>query len=155
MRPFLTWREDWLLGHEMMDEQHLALAETMNELHRFLVHDDVNRRQSGMDKLCQRLANLMEMTRRHFQDEEDLMQAHGYPELREHHREHILLLAELRDCVREIESGSKPFSLEILTALKYWQIDHVLNSDREFAEYLDGCYANHSLPKEGRQPHIT
>jgi len=135
MRPFLLWRDDWLLGIEMMDEQHLQLTETLNDLHHFLVFDN-NRPRAGKGQLCPRLSRMMEMTRRHFQDEEALMQAHDYPGLGEHHREHTLLLAELQECIREIEASRKPFTLETLKALKYWQIDHVLNSDREFADFL-------------------
>lgn len=141
MRPFLIWRKDWLLGQELLDEQHLKLAEAMNELHHFVMSNDP-RHHAGMDKIYQWLVDLMEMTRRHIEDEEELMRAHGYPEFSEHHREHVLLLAELRDCIREIETGTKPFSMETLTALKHWQIDHVLNSDREFVDYLDGRLAD-------------
>ncbi len=135
MRPFLVWRDDWLLGYEMVDKQHLALADKLNELYRFLVHD-ANGPQGGLDQLCQQLTQLIEMTRRHFHDEEALMEANGYPGLKAHHREHIMLLAEMHECMREIEAGSRTFSLQTLTALKYWQIDHVLNSDQEFVAYL-------------------
>ncbi len=135
MRPFLVWRDDWLLGHEMLDEQHLVLANSLNELHCFLAGDR-NRPHAGMEQLLQRLSLLIDMTRCHFQDEEDLMLEHDYPGLSEHHREHALLLAEMQEYIREIESGSRPFSLETLTALKHWMIDHVLNSDRHFAKYL-------------------
>lgn len=142
MRPFLIWRDDWLLGIEMMDEQHLQLTESLNDLHNFLVKDN-NRPRAGIGQLCQRLFQMMEMTRRHFQDEEMLMQVLSYPGWGDHHREHILLLAELQECVREIEAGRRPFTVETLKALKYWLIDHVLNSDREFADYLRPL----SLPK--------
>lgn len=135
MRPFLVWRDDWLLGHAMLDEQHLVLANTINELHCFLASDQ-DRPRVGMDQLLQRLASLLDMTRCHFQDEEELMQESRYLQLTEHHREHAMLLAEIRECMREIGSGNRPFSLEALTALKHWLIDHVLNSDRRFVDYL-------------------
>jgi hemerythrin len=135
MRPFLIWRDDWLLGYQAMDEQHLALANTLNELHRFLVFDG-NKPRAGMDQLCQRLSDLLEMVRQHFNDEEALMQSCEYDGLPEHHREHAMLLAEMQELIREIEAGSRPFTLETLSALKYWQIDHVLYSDRRFTDYL-------------------
>ncbi len=135
MRPFLVWRDDWMLGFEELDEQHLELADTLNALHRFIAREDA-RAFTGMDRLCGQLSDMLEMTRCHFQDEEALMQARGFPGLTAHHREHALLLAELQECIREIESGAKPFTLSTLSALKYWQIDHVLNSDMEFADFL-------------------
>ncbi|MEJ2394382.1 MAG: bacteriohemerythrin [Candidatus Thiodiazotropha sp.] len=135
MRPFLVWRDDWLLGFESLDGQHLELVEILNELHRYLVHDGVSR-HVDRGELCRKLLHLLQMTRRHFEDEEALMLTHDYAGVEEHHREHALLVAELHDCIREIDTGHKPFTLATLTALKHWQIDHVINSDREFADYL-------------------
>lgn len=135
MRPFLIWRDDWLLGFQAMDEQHLTLANSLNELHRFLVYDG-HKPRAGVDQLCQRLIRMLEMVREHFRDEEALMQTYEYDGLPEHHREHALLLAEMQELIREIEAGHKPFTLDTLTALKYWQIDHVLYSDRKFIDYL-------------------
>ncbi|MGD8909459.1 MAG: hemerythrin domain-containing protein [Chromatiales bacterium] len=135
MRPFLIWRDDWLLGFQAMDEQHLAVANAMNELHGYLVSND-NKPSAGMEQLCQRLTRLLGMVREHINDEEALMQTYEYAGLPEHHREHALLLAEMQELIREIQSGRRPFTLQTLTALKYWQIDHVLYSDRKFADYL-------------------
>jgi hemerythrin len=135
MRPFLNWRDDWLLGFEPLDRQHLELVESLNQLHRYLLPDDMSRHVDRAG-LCRRLSQLLALTRLHFQNEEVLMQIHDYPGMEAHHREHALLLAELHDCIREIESGRKPFTLANLTALKHWQIDHVINCDRELADYL-------------------
>jgi hemerythrin-like metal-binding protein len=135
MRPFLIWRDDWLLGFKVMDEQHLALANTLNDLHQFLVCDD-SKPRTGIEQLCHRLNHLLEMVREHFRDEEALMQTYDYAGLPEHHREHALLLAEMQELIRDIEAGSKPFTLDTLTALKYWQIDHVLYSDRKFTDFI-------------------
>ena len=125
-----------MLGCKMLDEQHVDLAERMNELHRFLVERGP---QSAHDSrgLNSKLSAILEETRHHFQEEEALMQAYDYPALAGHRREHRLLLAEMQECLREITEERRPFTLENLKALKYWQIDHVLNSDREFAEFLN------------------
>jgi hemerythrin len=135
-KPFLHWRDDWHLGHGFLDEQHMEMAGILNQLHHFVVHED---KQSfiGKDEVCQQLASLVTIARRHFKTEEALMRSSGYPRLAEHHREHVFLLAELQEWVREIETGSKSFTLETLTALKHWQIDHVIYSDRLFADFLE------------------
>lgn len=136
MRPFFHWRDDWMLGCKMLDEQHLELAERMNELHRFLVEKQPLPGQDA-EGLNRKLSQMYEETRLHFQEEEALMQAYDYPALADHRREHLLLLAEMQECLREIEEKRRPFTLDNLKALKYWQIDHVLNSDREFAGFLN------------------
>jgi hemerythrin len=134
-KPFLLWRDDWQLGHDCLDEQHVELANILNKLHHFVVYDDTKPRNRKI-RISQQLTSLVEIARRHFKTEEALMRAHDYPRLGDHHREHVTLLAELQEWVREIETGSKPFTLETLTALKHWQIDHAIYSDRLFTDYL-------------------
>ncbi|MGD8913602.1 MAG: bacteriohemerythrin [Candidatus Thiodiazotropha sp.] len=136
MKPFLIWRDDWLLGFEHLDEQHLELVDALNNLHRFFLQVKEKRVCAGMNTICRQLSVLRDLTHHHFQTEEALMQRFGFPGLADHHREHVMLLAELQLHIREIEAGSKPFTLGTLTALKHWQIDHLLYSDRKFADYL-------------------
>jgi hemerythrin-like metal-binding protein len=135
-KPFLHWRDDWHLGHDFLDEQHMEMAGILNQLHHFVVHED-KQNHIGKGEICQQLAGLVTIARRHFKTEEALMRSRGYPRLAEHRCEHIFLLAELQEWVREIETGSKSFTLETLTALKHWQIDHVIYSDRLFADFLE------------------
>lgn len=136
MRPFLQWREDWMLGCGALDDQHLELAERMNQLYLFLTDIRHNLRKEP-DGLKQRLSELCEEIRHHFQEEEALMEACGYPGLGEHHREHVMLLAEMQECLREIQVNMRLFTLNDLKSLKFWQIGHVTTSDREFAEFLN------------------
>jgi hemerythrin len=134
-KPFLFWRDDWQLGLDCLDDQHMELAKILNKLHSFIVVEG-KQNHEGMKQLSQHLKSLVNITRRHFKAEEALMRTHEYPGLTEHHREHVLLLAELHECIRDIKTGSKPFTLETLTALKHWQINHTLYSDKMFADYL-------------------
>jgi hemerythrin len=136
MKPFLIWRDDWLLGVGKLDEQHLELVEALNNVHRFIVGDKGAEMRAGMDIVCQHLSVLRKLTHQHFKSEEALMRKYEYPGLVDHHREHVMLLAELQLHIREIESGSRPLTLGTLTALKHWQIDHLLYSDRIFADFL-------------------
>ena len=132
MKAFLTWRTDWLVGFEALDRQHLSLAGLLNQIFNTLASEPVGANPA----LLHLLSTLAEQTRRHFLDEEACMREQGYPQLPEHHREHAMLLAELQELMREIEAGRRHFTLETLTALKHWQIDHVLNSDKAFADFV-------------------
>lgn len=80
---------------------------------------------------------LQEETRQHFRDEEAFMRNHEYPQVSSHHREHALLQAELSDLIREIEEGKRRLDIETLTSLKYWLIDHVIDSDMDIARYMN------------------
>jgi hemerythrin len=155
MKPFLIWRDDWLLGFDNLDDQHLELVDALNKLYQYIAEKEEKRLIPDIDIVCAQLSTLGYKARKHFQYEESLMQEYGYPQLADHHREHIMLLAELKVCIREIESGSKPFTLKTLTALKHWQIDHLLDSDRLLADYLkcqtqllrDHTYGSKALEK--------
>ncbi|MET0005909.1 MAG: hypothetical protein ABW087_20075, partial [Candidatus Thiodiazotropha sp.] len=66
-----------------------------------------------------------------------VMRNHEYPQVSSHHREHALLQAELSDLIREIEEGKRRLDIETLTSLKYWLIDHVIDSDMDIARYMN------------------
>jgi hemerythrin len=134
MKPFLSWRNDWLLGLHELDEQHIALAAQINLIHDVMVREGT--RQRCDSRACRHLHDLVQMTRSHFHNEEQVMRDLGFPGLAEHHREHVMLLAELQDLIREIENGERLFGLNTLKSLKLWQIDHVISSDREFMQYF-------------------
>ncbi len=134
MKPFLRWRSDWLLDVEALDSQHIAIAVQLSRIHTALMDGYVS---SHLDPQRHHLLlELADLTQHHFQCEEALMEAHDYPAKADHHREHLMLLAELHALIREIKAGRKRFTLEVLTSLKHWQIDHVLCSDKEFAAFL-------------------
>ncbi len=132
MKPFLFWRDDWLLGFDHLDDQHLELVETLNNLHQLVLQKS----KVGMDAICQQLCHYRALAHRHAETEEALMQKYGYPGLPNHHREHVMLLAELQEHIRDIEEGGRDFTLQTMTAIKHCQIDHLLYSDRNFANYL-------------------
>lgn len=132
---FLEWLDEWYLGIDEIDHQHLQLVSLLNQM---------ADRLSPMDKshvsrtLTMTLMHqLLDETRQHFRDEESIMREHDYPALIGHHRDHAMLLAELQDFIREIEEGGRKFDFDSLTALKHWLIDHVIDSDLTFARYLE------------------
>jgi hemerythrin len=149
MKPFLSWRNDWLLGLHEIDEQHIALAAQLNRIHDVMVREGT--RQKCDSKACHHLHHLVDMTRKHFRNEERVMRDLAFPGLAEHHREHVMLLAELQDLIRDIEDGEREFSLTTLKSLKLWQIDHVISSDREFMEYFRGQHGSEGDSGSGYQ----
>lgn len=136
MKPFLYWRNDWLVGHKIIDKQHLELVNILNTLHYANFRKHKSSSAIDTDRLRQHLKILIDTARRHFRTEESLMLSHHYSDLAVHHREHVLLLAELRECIRDIETDGSAFTLNTLTALKHWLIEHVTYCDQKFADSL-------------------
>ncbi|MCU7923240.1 MAG: bacteriohemerythrin [Candidatus Thiodiazotropha sp. (ex Dulcina madagascariensis)] len=135
MKAFLEWRDDWFLGIGLIDQQHLELVDLVNRIATSLEASQ-QPYANGSDAM-DLVLKFQEETRRHFRDEEAFMLEHDYPARVSHHREHALLQAELRMLIREIEAGKRAFDLEILKSLKHWLIDHVIDSDRAIARYME------------------
>ncbi len=135
MNSFLEWLDEWYLGIEEIDRQHLQLVSLLNQMADCLrpMNESSPSRISTMALVKQ----LLKETRRHFKDEESIMREYDFPDLIGHHRDHTMLLAELQDFIREIEEGSRQLDLHSLTALKHWLIDHVIDCDLAFARYLE------------------
>jgi hemerythrin len=135
MKMFLEWLDDWCLGVETIDRQHEHLVGVLNTLAESIAPTS----SVAEDKVdvFGLVSQLLEMTRQHFRLEEAVMQEHHYPQLIEHHREHIMLLAELQAFIRDVEEGVRQFDYEALVSLKHWLINHVIDSDKAFANYLD------------------
>jgi hemerythrin len=131
---FLEWLDDWYVGIQAIDRQHLELATLFNRVAEMLRGETPT--ASGTSKILPLVRQLLDDTRQHFKDEEGIMREHNYPDLIDHRREHIMLLAELQAFIREIEKEQRQFDLESLTALKHWLINHVIEVDLAFARYL-------------------
>ncbi|MES9992001.1 MAG: bacteriohemerythrin [Candidatus Thiodiazotropha sp.] len=134
MKRFLLWRDDWRLGIEGIDNQHLRLVELVNQ-----IADALHAYESGTAEQSTAMRLVLQLqieTRLHFRSEEAFMRECDYPEYVSHHREHAMLQAELKELLREIEEGKRKFDIDTLTSLKHWLINHVIDSDLEIARYL-------------------
>lgn len=135
MKVFLEWLDDWNLGIEEIDRDHMNLVELLN-----MIADSLNGENpvsNHHEETMPLVMRLIDETRQHFSNEESVMREHGYPKLIEHHREHIMLLAELRDFIREIEEGKRLFDTATLTSLKRWLINHVIDYDMDIARFIN------------------
>lgn len=139
--PYLEWREAWSLEVGFMDEDHRTLAAMLNRLAR----DYGTRaglppypvRRPNAPPLTEALAELAQHTRAHFQREEEVMRTDGYPALPDHKSEHDQLLAELSVLARELrQSGRQWLDVQLLDSLKDWFLGHVLELDRQLADFL-------------------
>ena len=140
MEPYLRWRDEWLLGIDVLDQQHKALADCLNRL---VCECSCAGEPGNKDDEQKRLAiaglldELHSRTKAHFADEEALMRKEGYPGYAGHAREHAMLLGELKSTfAAKLREGCSDMSPDILKALRAWLIVHVARSDREFANYL-------------------
>ena len=140
MEEFISWRDDWRLGIELLDQQHALLADCINRLVRQCACTE-NAPQAGRDADRQRLGEVLEelyaKARQHFRNEEALMLERGYPGYASHLQEHSMLLAELKSTfIDRFRQGCCHMDPAVFKALRSWFIVHVIRSDREFADFI-------------------
>jgi hemerythrin len=127
---FFDWNESYATGIQVIDGQHKKLFELVSTLHTAMTLGH------GHQKLGEILGELEEYTRVHFTDEEKLMEAHVYPGLVAHHREHAEFKERLGNLRQQYALESSGLSIPAMRMLKEWLTTHVKGTDQKYAPFL-------------------
>lgn len=123
----LEWRDIFSVGIEQFDEDHKQIFKILNDLE----GTSLSKRS---EKSLQTLIELEEYTQKHFNSEEEFMKKINFPLIEDHKGDHSFLIRSIKR-LRDMEYKGIVFSLEISDFLKFWIIQHILGSDREYAEF--------------------
>lgn len=130
MVPFLEFDAKNRLGHERIDAQHAGLVAAVNALHEAVA---AGRASAELGRL---LANLRVLAVEHFQTEEQLMEASGYPGLALHRGIHGQLTRQVLLLERKFEAGALTLTAETFEFLKAWLVEHIDGEDRRLVAHL-------------------
>ena len=123
---------------EFDKKKHLLYYEKMDTLHlEFLdIYNSVNINSNESIKL--KSTELFIHTKRHFLEEEKLMDRYNYPRSMEHKNEHNKVLAELQFFIDKSHSlfGMNILKSYYLEKLPYWFDYHLLSMDSDLSAYL-------------------
>lgn len=122
----VDWSEDHALGLEELDAQHRLLFELINDLWHHLV-----RRSARADVLAT-LTALERYALSHFSAEETFMRVTCYPHLAAHMAEHAAFVERIARERTAVTEG-QALSFDMLTFLKDWLSEHILQADKDFA----------------------
>jgi hemerythrin len=130
------WRPEYLLGLSGLDDMHQAIFGQIVALSEALQQDSSSTAEHMVVKL-------VEWTAEHFESEERLMVAHGYPHspLAEHRQQHEKFREFLDTLAVEIQNGkTSPLRLAFRCQflLLDWFISHINITDRHLERYLAG-----------------
>jgi len=114
----------------LVDEQHKTLVKLINDLY-FSID------QKGTD-VPSALAFLLEYTVSHFDAEEKLQLASGFPEYKRHKKMHKELKATVRKLAdKYIKHGSAPeLKSDLSKVLAAWLIRHIEYEDKKIGEHI-------------------
>ena len=124
------WRDEFLIGHEQIDQQHRQLFGLLDQL-----YDAVCSGQ-GESVVESIVDELSAYTREHFVTEEALMRELCVPALALHQRDHQRLLDAVQQKLATLRQGGKVVSIELLEFMNQWLGQHILKSDLQLAGYL-------------------
>lgn len=135
VKMFMKITEEYKVGNEEIDSQHLTVSEIINSLH----HDI----ESGVsiEFLMNSFDFLSDYTQEHFSHEEKLMADAGYNDLPKHKERHQTLISELEKMKNKFLScikidGEEKFAEEFLLFLKDWWLTHIMEEDQKYSPYI-------------------
>jgi hemerythrin-like metal-binding protein len=143
----IVWTNAMSVGVDILDADHIIIASLINHI------DDA--KQSGTDERAvgRILRVLIEHAFQHFAREEEMLEAHGYPRLEEHKREHRLVEEQLQELHDAYARTPDPeLSREIMEVLHFWLAQHIIKVDMHYKLFLEsaitpgGEYRPSSMP---------
>ena len=128
--PVIEWSDAYALGIAEIDEHHQRLCALLNNTYQVFVA------QGQKVAVAKVLEELIDYATYHFAAEERFLAQNAYADLAGHQKLHGDFTREITALQHELDAGSKALSLELIVFLKEWLLNHILKSDRAYADAL-------------------
>lgn len=125
----LQWKPEFDLGVSSMDQEHQGLVDAMNRVH------DLDQQGAGKDRVDAAIRHLMNLTVKHFADEEAHMQKIAFPDADRHQRIHKDMLRRVGEHYQAFQQGDGGVSKEFYDFLVHWLAAHICHIDRKYADH--------------------
>ena len=113
----LVWNDSLAVGYSAIDDQHRNLLSILNDIRLCKFNDEA---------LAASLDAFLDLSQRHFSQEEELLEQLGLP-LAAHRQEHLKLVRDLEMRICEFQAA-RPVKM-IGDFLCFWLIDHIVTHD--------------------------
>jgi len=127
---FFTWKDQYELGIESIDNDHKILVGLINEIYIALAKGEAYEIVQGI------VSRLVDYAKFHFKREEDYMKLINYSEFYKHESEHIYFSKKVYNFVEKIDAGVPNITLEVITFLRDWLINHIQQTDNKLGDEL-------------------
>lgn len=131
MAKFIEWDAKYDVGIEAVDKQHKHLVDLMNDLYDACLGEKWELDQKFKDVMKE----LVDYVMVHFKDEEKIMEAIKYPNLKEHKQTHEGFIKEMLSSVSAYTNGKQLVPNSFVRFLRDWLFNHILIDDKEWARY--------------------
>jgi len=126
----LEWKDEYLLGNQLIDKEHQIFAGLVNKLIRAV---DGGMEDNYLDRIIMEIQKYAEF---HFVSEENYMIDLDYPELAEHQNQHIMLMEKFTLALSYLELGKKSYH-DFTEFLIDWFKNHTLTQDMSIVNFVN------------------
>lgn len=123
----ILWSPDYDIGHAKIDDDHRHVVDTINRL------NDA----TGNEELAAALKALHSYVREHFEREERLMEAGGYPDLVAHKALHADFRQRIDSFEKTVAAGAPSHAgSRLLLELAHWWTTHIRKTDPNYLPWI-------------------
>jgi hemerythrin-like metal-binding protein len=127
----LEWSDKYLIGQPTIDQQHRGLFQLVNRV------IDACEQGGDSELLSDALHAMTSYAQEHFSAEEELMAAHGFPELGLHSEAHLGFVERTATMALKAVGGDPSILVELAVFLRIWLDQHVLRMDMRLKAHLE------------------
>lgn len=128
--PGIRWTPAFSVGIEEIDDQHRNLFDLINRAK--ALQDNAGRFEAVSDLIRE----MIRYSDEHFKSEDAVMINADFPLFATHRREHQRYMEKIRAFVDSLKVGRQDLIEEILAFLSVWWIEHITESDRRYARWI-------------------
>ena len=129
----LVWKEDYSVGVPVLDGQHKKLFGIINTL------VELGNVGSSSEEINEVLTSMTQYAHIHFDSEEKYMDSVGFPDLKQHEREHLEFTEKTTEFCFDVMDGDEEIPARIIDYLRHWWTDHILEQDMAYKRFVEGC----------------
>lgn len=126
----IQWRDSYNTGVEQFDREHHKIVELIDVLYTCL------REKREGSEVTEAIAELVQYTGYHFDNEEQAMKQADYPELEFHQEEHSRLKKQALEFQTLGLNIEREKVTEFYQFLRGWLVDHIVNCDKKYGEFI-------------------
>ncbi|MBU7007425.1 bacteriohemerythrin [Phosphitispora fastidiosa] len=127
---YISWDDKFITGIRLIDDQHKALVQLINNLHDAMM---IGKGKQAVSKVIQ---ELVDYTVSHFSTEEKFMIKYSYPWMLPHRSEHKKFVDKVSEFQKGYNEGKMSLSIEIMNFLKDWLVNHIQSTDKKLGPFL-------------------
>jgi len=128
----ITWTDKFSCGIKLVDDQHKALVELVNEMFNHVTGNDLQEHNYFNRVINDAVAYV----KTHFATEEKLMLATKFDGYAEHKKEHDTFVLTVVENIKDYRAGKRLTLSTFTKFLKDWVLSHIALMDKKYFDYF-------------------